>query len=1067
MKKTLNFGISLVFAMTISAEAQIVTPVNLNGWGPANVRTDASVAITGDEPRSGLGSLKFSFVTVTPGQDKADFEKIWGVVPGRTLGALSALRYEFYRASSSTTAGHFAPVLRLYYYNDVTGESGLLIWEPVYNGYGTITTDTWISADIFTGNFWMRAFGPGRTIDDYNVSLAEWMANSDEEGSPIDDDSDADVPHVLGPGIYITGINVGVGSGWGANFLGFVDNVEIEFGTDVETANFELPPPCTTDCYVDDAIGNDANGGTNPVTDAKKTIQNAVNTVNVGGTVHVAGGNYVEQVEIDKAVTVRGAGATTVVKSPATLTKYFTTSANNYPIIWVHDADNVVIEDLVVDGAGNGNANYRFVGIGYDNAGGKIEDVEIKDVRDTPISGSQHGVGILAYSAEGTARALTVNRCNIHDYQKNATVFSGADLVATVTSNTITGAGAVNFIAQNGIQVSGGATGDINDNMVSGHSYTPYTYVACGILLYGSNANTAENVLNENQVGIYHINGSGTHQQNNLSATAAGTGSPGFWGIVADPGDMTRAVPSPFDVGASGTAGLQKSGPLHTVNATYSSLLDQNILTSDGSAGGVGIEADALGTDVLNFTATANTVANWEYGIYLYKDASATLNANIVDCNQIYGNTAYGLFNSTGVDANAVGNWWGAASGPTHASNIGGSGDAVSDYVTFAPWGTDASCGGLLSHNYVFLADYVSIERSKQIPSQGNIHSNGKIDFLRGDPTVFEGNLTAVGKITIGKENTIDGYAHSAGIVSVHPTSNVLGGTVSGAFINAEPLPSLSYTAGGPNKTIPQNGTLALAPGSYNVVTMNDWSTLKLSSGDYYLNQLKYVGEESVIEIDVSNGPVTVNVVSNLQLGKDIAIQIVPDGEAGSTKVTFNTRQTTTMTIGKEAYVLGNINAPSATVVLSNNSQFRGGLCAKALQVKRDVFFLHHFSSGTLPGPGNLPKSIDGKSEETATVVTEYQLTQNYPNPFNPSTVIKFALPQAGRVQLHIYNSAGQVVRELANGDLAQGWHELTWDGRDHNGQTVATGVYLYRLTVQDPSGTITFAETRRMTMVK
>ncbi|MCK6558065.1 right-handed parallel beta-helix repeat-containing protein [bacterium] len=479
---------------------------------------------------------------------------------------------------------------------------------------------------------------------------------------------------------------------------------------------------------------------------------------------------------------------------------------------------------------------------------------------------------------------------------------------------------------------------------------------------------------------------------------------------------------------------------------------------------------------------SGNEITGATYGIRLLAPTSGGLFQSLTDVsvhdNCIYDNnvlgsggstTSYGVYNTSTVSLDAIDNWWGDASGPAHASNPSGTGDVVSDLVNFSPWSTFTlpACGGAVVKPFVFLADYVVIERSKQIPSQGDIHSNGKIDFLRGDPTAFEGNLTAVGKITIGKENTIDGYAHSAGIVSVHPTSQVLGGTISGAPISAQPLPSFSYTAGGASKTIPQNGTLTLAPGSYNVVTMNGWSTLKLSSGDYYLNQLKYLGEEAVIEIDVSNGPVTVNVVSNLQLGKDIAIQIVPDGEAGSTKVTFNTRQTTTMTIGKEAYVLGNINAPAATVVLSNNSQFRGTICAKALQVKRDVFFLHHFSSGTLPGPGDLPKSIDGESEETAAVVTAYELAQNYPNPFNPSTVIKFALPQAGRVQLHIYNSAGQLVRTLANNEMAQGWHELTWDGRDQNGQTVATGVYLYRLTAQDASGTTTFAETRRMTLVK
>ncbi|MDZ7268990.1 MAG: right-handed parallel beta-helix repeat-containing protein [candidate division KSB1 bacterium] len=1065
MKKVFVLSVGLACAVTLSAYAQIVTPVNLNGWGPANVRADATVAITGDQPRSGTGSLKFTTNTVTPGQDKADFEKIWGVVPGRTLGNLTALRYEFYRDASSTTGGHLAAVLRLYYYNAITGESGLLIWEPVYNGYGTLTTNVWYSADIFTGNFWMRAFGPGRTIDDYNVSLAEWMANTDEEGTPIDDDADADVPHVLNPGVYITGVNVGVGSGWGATFLGYVDNVELEWGSDVEVANFELPPPCTTDCYVDAVLGNDANGGTNPTTDAKKTIQNAVNTVNVGGNVHVASGTYVEQVTITKSLHLLGAGApTTIVKAPATI------PAASNPASTVIDVNgagvSAEITGFTVSGPGPTGCGSIGAGIFVrGNAHADIHHNKVLDIRDNPISGCQNGIGILVGRASfATSGTATIRNNEIAGYQKGGIVVSNVGSNATIEDNTVTGAGAVNFIAQNGIQVSAGATATLTRNTVSGHSYPPFSYVATGMLLYGSNVDTDDNTLSENQVGIYHINGSGTHQSNSVSATAAGTNSPGFWGIVVDPGTVVRTQPSPFEDGSASTS-LGKGGRGSTLAATYTYLLDQNVVNSDGSAGGVGVEADALGSDVVNFTATGNTVSNWEYGIYLYKDAGATLNANIIDCNKIYGNTAYGLYNSTGVEANAVGNWWGAANGPGGSGP--GSGDAVSTEVNFAPWGTDANCGGLLYHNYVFLADYVSIERSKQVPSKGDIHSNGKIDFMRGDPTVFEGNLTAVGNINIGKENTIDGYAHAAGTVTVHATSTVLDGVLSGAAISAQPIPAMSYSAGGPSVTVPQNGTVTLAPGSYNVVTMNGWSTLKLSSGDYYLNQLKYVGEESVIEIDVSNGPVIVNVVSSLQLGKDIAIQIVPDGEAGSTKVVFNTLQTTTMTIGKEAYVLGSINAPSATVVLSNNSQFRGGLCAKAIQVKRDVFFLHHFSSGTLPGPGDLPKPHDSESEETAAVVTQYELAQNYPNPFNPGTVIKFALPQVGRVQLHIYNSTGQLVRTLVDGEMAQGWHELSWDGRDQTGQTMATGIYLYRLTAQDASGGTLFSETRRMIMVK
>ncbi len=842
-------------------------------------------------------------------------------------------------------------------------------------------------------------------------------------------------------------------------------------------STYSGPVPCTTDCYVDDAIGNDANGGTNPTTDAKKTIQNAVNTVNVAGTVHVAGGTYVEQVEIDKTVTVQGAGATTIVQSPNTLTKYFTTSANNYPIIWVHDADGVVIEDLVVDGAGKGNSNYRFVGIGYDNAGGTIEDVEIKDIRNTPIDGSQHGVGILANSAEGTARTLIVNRCDIHDYQKNGSTFNGADLTATITNNTVTGAGAVNFIAQNGIQVSFGATAEVNNNNVSGHSYTPATYVSAGMLLYFSDANTDDNDLIENQAGIYHINGSGTHKNNEVGATATGTGSPYFWGIIADPGEIKRAIPSPFDAGEGATSGLKKSGANNALAASYTYLLDQNTLTSDGSSGGVGIGAYVFGTDVLDFTATANTVTKWEDGFELYKDPGATLNANIIDCNQIYDNTAYGVINYTGVVANAVGNWWGDPTGPTHASNVGGVGDVVSDDVTFAPWGTDATCGGSVAHNFVFLANTeVKIERTKQVPPHGAIHSNGNVIFKRGDPSEYDVNVTAIGNVKIiGDENTIDGDVTAGGVIKIDEGSVITGTATSGGSVANVAMPALAYSAGGPNHTIAKGKFLALAPGSYGTVTIYKGATLKFSSGDYYFDQLLDSGTDAVFVFDVASGPVTINVVTKLEMAKDLEFRILVEDENGSDKVTVNTMQSTKLSIGKESYILCSLNAPNAAVVMGNNTQFRGSISANSIEILRDCLWYGHNSPGDLPGPDQLPKFFDDGDDEEEDAelaneqapVTDYALEQNYPNPFNPSTKISFAMPERGIVQLRIFNEAGQLVRTLMNHEMAQGRHELVWDGRNQNGETVATGVYLYRLTLQDQSGAAVYSETRRMSFVK
>jgi hypothetical protein len=73
-------------------------------------------------------------------------------------------------------------------------------------------------------------------------------------------------------------------------------------------------------------------------------------------------------------------------------------------------------------------------------------------------------------------------------------------------------------------------------------------------------------------------------------------------------------------------------------------------------------------------------------------------------------------------------------------------------------------------------------------------------------------------------------------------------------------------------------------------------------------------------------------------------------------------------------------------------------------------------------------------------------LHANYPNPFNPSTTIKFDIPQAGNVQLVIYDLNGRRISTLIDDNLAAGSHQVSWNGLDASGITVSSGVYIYRL---------------------
>ncbi|NKB67466.1 MAG: alpha/beta fold hydrolase [Candidatus Latescibacteria bacterium] len=82
----------------------------------------------------------------------------------------------------------------------------------------------------------------------------------------------------------------------------------------------------------------------------------------------------------------------------------------------------------------------------------------------------------------------------------------------------------------------------------------------------------------------------------------------------------------------------------------------------------------------------------------------------------------------------------------------------------------------------------------------------------------------------------------------------------------------------------------------------------------------------------------------------------------------------------------------------------------------------------------------------TETLPTTGLFIDNYPNPFNSSTVLRFALPAAGPVEVAIFNAGGQRVSTMAYDRLAAGLHAVAWEGRDQASRPLASGTYLYRL---------------------
>lgn len=111
--------------------------------------------------------------------------------------------------------------------------------------------------------------------------------------------------------------------------------------------------------------------------------------------------------------------------------------------------------------------------------------------------------------------------------------------------------------------------------------------------------------------------------------------------------------------------------------------------------------------------------------------------------------------------------------------------------------------------------------------------------------------------------------------------------------------------------------------------------------------------------------------------------------------------------------------------------------------------------------------STTGVAENPVVVPEQFTLYQNSPNPFNPETVIHFALPQSAQVELQLYDLTGRQIRVLLAETLPAGWHRARWNGRDHAGQPLPSGVYFYVLRARLQNSGEEMIATRKLALIR
>lgn len=194
--------------------------------------------------------------------------------------------------------------------------------------------------------------------------------------------------------------------------------------------------------------------------------------------------------------------------------------------------------------------------------------------------------------------------------------------------------------------------------------------------------------------------------------------------------------------------------------------------------------------------------------------------------------------------------------------------------------------------------------------------------------------------------------------------------------------------------------------------------------------KLDPIGGQAVISI--GNGAVTIN----------------SEGEVGAVLVTINGDISEVEAEGMDVLTH---SADGVTSVLVYS------LTAERIAAGRQTVFTFQ-GEGTIveaSASDAMGRLLDATARQEAPLPTEFSVNPNYPNPFNAKTLINFALPTDGDVNINIYNITGQVV-ETINGHYQAGYHQVTWDASD-----VASGIYFAKIAAGSESQTV------KMTLLK
>ena len=744
------------------------------------------------------------------------------------------------------------------------------------------------------------------------------------------------------------------------------------------------------------------------------SIQAAIDAAGAGTTIEVLGGLYTEDVTADKELTLEGSNAGT----PGNGSRGSEATIEGRVIL---SASGVVFDGFDVSpppAASNTAGEALRVGSGSNAP----DDVVVKNniVRDFSEEGIDEDVGgIVAFG--GTTDPL-----------ENVTISS--NLIEDVTRTT-DGYGAV------GISIQGNVSGaTVTENTVRNISKQTALY-GFGIVVRGS----------ENPGGPP----SGiTVTNNDISSVLSDPGPYAGVGFGVEDGSVASVTGN-----ALSNTELQaedKTFSLDLIGFIDSNTLDRAAVILDGSGGvkdedaaqrvysSIGAPASraSAGETVQVYDGTYAETVTVDKPLTLQDASTPTVNAFevaadgvTIDGFEITGGTTSATPNATvGIFVQA------GTSGHVFKNNDlngPGAGGQVRGLLTGSGSVTDVTIRDNVVSGWtsgVFLnpgAEAFDIEDNEIRDNTAGIGSDGIADVhITGNR--IEDNEQGIGASDVGPEvtaeqNCITGNA-SAGVES--SGGEIL--TASGNYWGA---------ANGPGGIFPGSGDAVLGPVT---VDFSPEPVAACPNGDPTPDCEATTLSESVTPPENGDPGVVTATFTNTDGLEEIKYTLLDNFTV--------TGEPDDFTRNGDTWTAGDLQNPPTTAVFDLTQTTIGD---------PSTYFAIAASTCPTQDDGQLEVNFDPVHELPPDAPTAMQFAGNAPNPFGDRTTIEFALPEQADVTLAVYDMMGRRVATLVDGPARAGTHQIPWNGRAGNGQVLASGVYLLRLTTAEQ------AFTKRMTLVR